>query len=246
MNVNSPSDSVARTASNNPEEGVRPADKPVKTSQDDNSESFLNKVMLTRHFTNKMTEGALPEFMTNPPIDRTSSGDTNGWNESNEITIIKWHATSSELLYVHSTIQDWYSYRKKRLLVMLLLATTISSMVSLSNVFTDTTTHPLTSTVFSIMACFFSAYVGLVKGYDKAIGISDKHNELSTYTIKVKEFVNALVGQTHLPKKARINALELIMSKAKEYNEILNAPKVKQSLYRDALKMYKKSKENMV
>jgi hypothetical protein len=157
--------------------------------------------------------------------------DLNGWDRSNEDTVINWLLTVSNLIYVHKNVQEDYAKNLKKLQDTTQILNMIVTLISYILVSAGDRTGQMSEIITIGIAVVNTVLTG-ISTYQTRIDYTGSIMTLTSYTDRLNKFNGTLVTQMTLKPDQRENATTFIRAQKDVYQQLLfDRPKVSQSQY---------------
>jgi hypothetical protein len=214
--------------------------------------------------TNELTIQMNDDFISDRDVD-TNTNNTdqkpiaNNWSQANTDVLRNWKLALAKSSYVYQYVLETTRIRWDRLLVLILLASTLSTVISgISTISltvnggtttsignqtitssSESPTYRLVALIISSIVLFLSAVITVAGGIIKIYKLDETVSTISGYIVKLDQFYAMVANQLILPDTLRENAITFIKRENSNYLQLTQqGPDIDKSIEKTALLKY--------
>ena len=184
---------------------------------------------------------------------------SNNWSDANTNVLRTWKLSLAKSSYVYQYVLETTRIRWDRLLVLILMASTLSTVISgISTISltvsggtsvsvgnqtftmdTESPTYRIVSLVINCVLLGLAAIVTIAGGYIKIYKLDETVSTISAYIVKLDQFYAMVANQLILPDTLREDAVTFIKRENSNYLQLLQqGPDIDKSIEKTALLKY--------
>ena len=154
-----------------------------------------------------------------PEVNPLPNRDTNNWNVKTQVILEEWIKESSKIIEAHSYAREQYLKMSEKYSISLLVLTTITSSVSITQFNVDESNKDL-ALFMKLLTCLFSFLATIISGVQKIYRFSEVIDKLNQKIREWNDFSVELHAELQKPFNMRKDAHLLIQSHSKLYSDL--------------------------